>query len=342
MAQHWLQKVINRPKQVKFRHFWIVSIFGKIGYFTKAFIYASIGGLTLQSAFTHVVQNESPQGVFILLGSAPVGASHVYLIAIFTGIIVYAIWRFWEGITGQGYDSKYSRKKNFFRYRVSPLASGFVYLVYAVYVVTLFTGSKIENNGSSNLRKEDSSCFPLCWRDNGWGTVGLVVLAAAFTIAAITQLVPAFTGNFRAEIDHRKFETRLGRVLKYPFLISGHVGFFARGMLFFLVCFLFWKIVFGETLFLDPKQATVSQAINGLRENTFGKSVMVILGFGLLIYGVFAALCSYFKIFPTVPPSENITLPDNDIEDLENGAGVGGIQMENLSPVGRDLVAAET
>jgi hypothetical protein len=34
----------------------------------------------------------------------------------------------WEAVTGQGSDKSFSKKKNFFRYRLSPFVSGLVYI----------------------------------------------------------------------------------------------------------------------------------------------------------------------------------------------------------------------
>ncbi len=306
-VKNWYKKTMKNPQQISKKHYRIVSIFGRIGFFTKAFIYGFIGGLILQSTFSSLENNDSPQGVFILLGSAPNGASHVNLILMLAGVCIYATWRFWEGTSGQGYDPNFSRRKNFFKYRLSPIASGGVYTAYAIYIITLFVGTKA--NPGQSTRQQDSSCFPICWRNSIGGKIGLILLATAFTIATITQLIPACTGNFRNEINFNKFKTKFGKIVKYPFLIAGHLGFFARAVLFFLVCFLFWKIVFGEQIFLNPQQATVSQAINAIRNLIIGKIVMGVLGAGLLLYGIFAALCSYYKIFPTPPPSANQTLP---------------------------------
>jgi len=38
-------------------------------------------------------------------------------------VYMYACWRFWEGITGQGSDDAFGKFKNFFKYRLSPLVS---------------------------------------------------------------------------------------------------------------------------------------------------------------------------------------------------------------------------
>lgn len=296
------------PRQISIHHYNIVRKFGQIGFFTKAFIYATIGGLTLESSSTDAIHNESPQGVFILLGSVPNGAGHVLLVLMLTGVTIYCVWRFWEGLTGQGYDPSFSKKKNFFKYRISPLVSGLVYSIYGAYIIYLFT---IEPSppGVSSLQNEDQSCFPVCWNENTAGKIGLGMLAFIFTIATITQLVPTLTGNFRNEIDFNKLNTKVGKLIRYPFLIAGHLGHFGRAVLFFLVSFLFWKILLGDIIFLDPKQSTIAQAINSLRENVIGTVIMAILGICLIMYGIYALICIYLKIFPTPPPSTNFSLP---------------------------------
>lgn len=303
-------RFFRTPKQVKKKHYRIVAIFGKLGFLTKSFIYATIGGLTCESAFTSTVHNESPQGVFILFGSVPSAAGRILLICMLAGVFIYATWRFWEGSTGQGYDSTYSKKKNFFRYRLSPLASGGVYVAYGIYIITLFVDHNPIPPGSSFQRQ--GSCFPVCWKSSIIGSIGLGILALAFTIATVTQLVPAFTGNFRNEMDFNRLDSRYGIFVKYQFLVCGHLGFFARSVLFFLVCFLFWEVLVGRPLQLDVHQSTVGQAINGIRTHLWGRIIMGALGIGLILYGLFAFMCIYFKIFPTPPPSQNSSLYKNN------------------------------
>lgn len=302
-------RVFRNPRQIRKRHHNIVAIFGRLGFFTKAFIYATIGGLTVESALSNILQNEAPQGVFILLGSVATGAGHVLLICMLAGIAFYATWRFWEGFSGQGYDPNFSKQKNFFRYRLSPIASGGIYTAYGAYIIYLFTLKPLTGViGGSSMINRGQTCFPSCWRTSVIGTVGLCVLGLAFSIATITQLIPALGGNFRKEMDYTKFNRRF---VKYLFFVAGHLGFVARSVLFFLVAFLFWKIVISGPIRLDPQQSTVGQAINVIRGHLWGRVVMTLLGIGLILYGCFALLCTYFKIFPTPPPSQNRTLPSN-------------------------------
>lgn len=311
------RRVLRHPRQIRKKHHKAVKIVGRIGFFTKAFIYATIGGLTLQSVFTSRIHNESPQGVFILFGSFPNGTGYIMLIMLLVGVCIYVTWRLWEGISGQGYDPRFSKKKNFFRYRISPLASGFVYLLYAAYIIYLFT---LHPSPPGESLQQRGSCFPVCWKSTTIGQVGIGLLATSFTIATITQLIPALTGNFRKEMDHSKFKkTKMGKAVKVAFFFTGHIGFLARALLFFLVCLLFWKVLLSNTILLDPKQSTVAQAINALRDNKWGEILMATLGIGLIIYGLFASMCTYFKIFPTPPPSTNVSDTESMRDANEHG-----------------------
>jgi len=299
----------NNPKQVPKNHYKLVDTIGRIGFAIKALLYGFLGYLCLKSVFgDEQTVNESPQGVFIFLDSQSDGFSHVALITVFTGITVYSIWRFWEGLSGQGYDSNFSNKKNFFRYRLSPLASGLVYSLYALYIIFVITGPKPLPNASS--RPTDATCFPLCWRDTSLGKAGLTLLAIAFTIAMITQLIQTFTKTFHAEMQTAFLDTNdewrcLRKTVKLIFYTAGHVGFAGRSLYFGLVAYLFWRVLFGGVIFLDQTESTTGQAVTAVQTTIAGKVLVGILGFGLMIYGFYVFLCVFLRRFPTPPPIED-------------------------------------
>ena len=64
------------------------------------------------------------------------------------------MWRFWEGITRQGAHEAYSKFKNFFSFRLSPLVSGVVYLAYLAFCATLVP--KTWHDNAQNVRSAPS------------------------------------------------------------------------------------------------------------------------------------------------------------------------------------------
>lgn len=106
----------------------VISFLGKVGFAGKAIVYGAIGGITINVALGGH-GDSSPQGVFLLLGDNSVGIPVLIVMAVC--LMAYSLWRFAEASTGQGSDAQFSRKKNIFKYRVSPAVSGLVYVAYS-------------------------------------------------------------------------------------------------------------------------------------------------------------------------------------------------------------------
>ena len=117
------------------------------------------------------------QGAFILVGSNSIGTG--LLIVMGACIALYAAWRFWEGITGQGHDAERGKALNFFRYRLSPLVSGGVYSLYAVFVLTL-----LPKDTTNRQDQAKNSAFPDSWAHSGIGKTGLCLAGIAFVAGA--------------------------------------------------------------------------------------------------------------------------------------------------------------
>ena len=304
--------VLEHPPQIDRKHRRLIGNIGRVGFATKGLIYAMIGGLLIRSAAERRSEtNQSPQGVFVLISSEPGSSGTVYLSLVLIGLLLYVIWRLAEGLTGQGYDSTFSKKKNFFKFRLAPLISAAVYISYAVYVITLLRQPK-NAQGSTNNTQELSNtgggsgaCFPLCWRRTPAGTFGLVLLAIAFSIATLTQLALAVKTKFLAEMNKGKLQ-RTNRFVRWTVITIGRLGYLGRAFLFFAVAYFFWRLVAGTDPTLNDGQPTMSQALNGFTSASYAPYFMSIVGSLVLLYALFTLLSIYFRVFPTPPPSSNV------------------------------------
>ncbi|KAJ3042178.1 hypothetical protein HDV00_008065 [Rhizophlyctis rosea] len=287
--------------------------FGRIGFFAKGVVYCLIGGMAAASG-AHLMDNEandgdarvdaSPQGAFVLIGGVFFGKG--LLIALFAGIVFYAIWRLWEGLTFQGADATLSKFKNFFQYRLSPLVSCAVYAAYAYYLARLLVTLYKSPDGTPPPSSSDA-CLPACWLESTGGRVGVVLLATAFLIATITQLLNAFTRKWYPELDPVKIRSPFQR---YLILTLGHIGFLGRAGIFLFVSALMWKGLRGgdddeDEEGFDPEVRTMmGSGLNLLRAKKAGQVTLIVIGAMVVTYGVFAALCGiWFRRFPTPPPS---------------------------------------
>jgi hypothetical protein len=200
----------------------------------------------------------------------------------------------WEAITGQGSDASFSKKKNFFRYRLSPFVSGLVYSAYTYYVIRMIFQTEEEQQVSAS-----SNTFPASWTKSQLGKAGIGILAIAFMIAFTTQIINAVTGNFikdlrTSEPNARKWEAFIVHMF-------GRVGFGGRAALFGTMAGFFWDSL--ATANESGDKNMVAAAINKLANSGGGRFFMVVLGVSLVIYAVFAVSNAYYKYFPTPPPT---------------------------------------
>ncbi|KAG0953189.1 hypothetical protein G6F57_001617 [Rhizopus arrhizus] len=303
------------PKRYEDTLKWI----GRLGFIAKGIVYGCIGVLTLTNltgAWTPngSAGNESPQGAFLLLGGIP-SVGRPILIVMAVGLCLYIIWRFWEAITGQGSDASFSKKKNFFRYRLSPFVSGIVYTAYAYYVIHMIFQTEEEQQTSAS-----SKTFPASWTGSGIGKAGIVLLGIAFLIAFFTQMINAVQGTFikdlkTSEPSARKWEAFIIHTM-------GRIGFFGRAALFGTMSGFFWDSLAKRNESGDKNM--VAAAVSKLANSKGGRFFMVVLGVSLVIYASFAVLNAYYKYFPTPPPTRQefytneFVHPELSESDIEN------------------------
>ncbi|KAL9543777.1 hypothetical protein MBANPS3_007950 [Mucor bainieri] len=285
---------------VRQKHKPFVKWIGRIGFIAKGIVYGCIGVLTITNvsgAWTPNGSegNESPQGAFLLLGGIPsIGRSILIVMAV--GLALYIIWRMWEAITGQGSDASFGKKKNFFRYRLSPFVSGLVYTAYAYYVIQMIFQTSEEQQHAAS-----SSTFPASWTKSTLGKAGIGILGIAFLIAFTTQIINAVTGNFIKDL--KTSEPGTNKYLAFSLHLLGRIGFGGRAALFGTMSGFFWDSLAQANESGDKNM--VAAAIGKLANSGGGRFFMVILGLSLVMYALFAVLNAYFKYFPTPPPTRH-------------------------------------
>lgn len=187
-----------------------------------------------------------------------------------------------------------SKRTNFFRYRLSPIVSGGVYCAYLYYLIQMIyqTNEEQQKTASSNE-------FPASFTDTTVGSAFIGVFGVAFMIAFATQIQNAVTGNFIPDLstsapDARKWEARIVN-------LSGRIGFGGRAAMFGTLSGFFWDSLAKRNE--SGNVNVIAAAIAKLATHDGGKVFMVILGLGLIIYGLFAIANAHYKYFPTPPPS---------------------------------------
>ncbi|KAI8823186.1 uncharacterized protein EV422DRAFT_395168 [Fimicolochytrium jonesii] len=299
------------------KHKRIVKFVGRVGFMAKAIIYGVLGGLLLRVAAGHGNVDSSPQGVFLLVGDNPVGIP--LLIALAACIALYCTWRWWEAFTGQGSDAEYSKKKNFFRYRVSPFVSGAVYAAYDYYVIRTILTAPSERTTESGSETTRSS-FPDSWASSGVaGKIGVGFLGCLFLVATLTQWQVVAMGSFKRELYQDKLKRKWLRWLVHGL---GYIGFLARGFLFLLVSVLLFRTLAnsGGAEFADKQHSITGKAILTMSEEWWGRTILCLVGIGLCLYACFAALNTVFKIYPTPPNSRKPAVDEDKAKEEQEKA----------------------
>ncbi|TPX58193.1 hypothetical protein PhCBS80983_g03323 [Powellomyces hirtus] len=279
---------LKNPHGVSPRWKRVQRIVGRIGFGAKGVVYGTVGGMTCASASKlHGNFGNSPQGAFVLIGNAPSGTGALFVMLL--ALWCYAIWRFWEFLTYQGRDATFGAAKNFFRFRLSPLVSGCVYITYSYYIIQMLL---------DQYRDREPSCYPNCWRESTVGKVALILMGVAFVIACITQLQNALTKKWHSEIKWQSCKTA---VEKWALLALGHLGFLGRAGIFLFVGVLMFKALKRPVKQSgDALSDGLAQLLDG---STAGLITMWITGILTVMYGVFCLLCTRYRQFPTPPPS---------------------------------------
>ena len=203
-----------------------------------------------------------------------------------------------------------SNRTNFFRYRLSPIVSGLVYCGYLYYLIQMIYQTEEEQRKTAS-----SNEFPASWTDTTVGSAFVGIFGVAFLIAFITQMVNAITGNFipdlkTCESTARKWEARTVHLF-------GRIGFGGRAAMFGTLSGFFWESLAERNE--SGELNVIAAAIGKLSTHTGGLFFMVLLGLGLIIYGIFAIGNAYYKYFPTPPPSRiPLYQIDKNYQDEEN------------------------
>lgn len=323
---------------VRKKHTAFVKWIGRIGFIAKGIVYGCIGVLTITNvtgAWTPNGSegNESPQGAFLLLGGIPsIGRSILIVMAV--GLVLYIIWRMWESITGQGSDATFGKKKNFFRYRLSPFVSGLVYTAYAYYVIQMIFQTEEEQQHSAS-----SSTFPASWTKSTLGKAGIGILGVAFLIAFVTQIINAVTGNFIKDL--KTSEPGTNKYLAFSLHLLGRIGFGGRAALFCTMSGFFWDSLAQANESGDKNM--VAAAIGKLANSGGGRFFMVVLGVSLVMYALFAVLNAYFKYFPTPPPTRHEYYTHGVIDPVEGDSSSvsSNSVMDDVQGTNSEIVTAK-
>lgn len=251
----------------------VVEGLARGGYIARGAIYALIGLLAAQLAFSSGGEITDQQGALQILGAQPFGK--ILLIVVAIGLVGYAMWGVIRAALdplGRGSDVKGLVERAGF------LLSAITYGALAVVALNAATGMR---NASGASKPQDLSADLLSKPFGPW----LVGILGLFWVGAgLGQLYVAWRADFKKDlkpdlpVNEKTWAERLGRA-----------GYAARGIVFLLIG---WFTI-QAALTVNPNQAVgLDGALLKLAQQPYGIYLLGAVALGLLAFGIYSVLCA--------------------------------------------------
>lgn len=261
-----------------------LSAIARIGYVAKGMIYFLVGLLSLLAAIGLGSSGDAPSTTQALeqIIYRPFGS--VLLVGIIIGLLAYSTWRILQAIfdpedRGNGFQTLF--------FRVIDFLTGALYLSMSYAAWQIFQGL--------NATSSDDNTEIWVGRilDLPYGKWLVIFCALVIFIAGFYQFYSAWIASFDYSFDSKNMSPGEKKTLRW----LGRIGFFAWGIVYCMVAIMFYR----AAITFDPEAAGgLAEALHSLREQPFGFWILIITAGGLIIYGVYLLILSYYhKVFDT-------------------------------------------
>jgi hypothetical protein len=241
------------------------------GLLAKGVVYCLLGVLAFMAAFNFAGQstnNTDKEGVFSFVHKQTGG--QIMLATIALGLLCYCLWR---GIQAFGDTEEKGKDAKGIASRARYMFSGLVYATLAAFAIKiLFSSSK----GSEKNQKQDMVQEIL---DKPLGEWLLGIAAATIIGVGIYQIYYGLSEKYTKHVEKAGHNAN-----KNLLLLSGKIGYVARGFVWLIIGWLFIKAALNSNA---SEAGETSKAFKFLAEASYGSYILAAVGLGLISYGLF-------------------------------------------------------
>lgn len=251
----------------------------KMGYGARGMVYLTIGGLALLTAFGEGGKTTDSKGAIVEIMQQPFGK--VLLTVLIIGLLGYVIWRFTQAIKdadGHGTDPRG------LAVRSGLFVSALTHLALAFWAILLLAG-KENGDDSDNSSMANSQGF--LETDIGQmvlGIAGLVIIGVGFA-----HMFKGWKCRFERYMNipgnHQRWARRVCQF-----------GLIARGVVW---CIVGWFLARSALLAGDGEIKGIAEALDTLRDNTYGTWLLSIVAAGLVAFGIYSVLEALYRRIDT-------------------------------------------
>ncbi len=257
----------------------IVKPIARIGLVSKGIVYCLLGLLAFMAAFNingQSAEDTNRTAVFDFVGKQTGG--QIMLAALGIGLICYSLWRFFQASLKNNDDKKAKAIAKRIRY----VFSGIVYGLAAFTIIKkLLADESASDNGSQNMVRELLS--------QPFGQILVGVVALILLIVGIYQIYYGFSEKYKEHVDKVISGNNRDALLN-----SGKIGYIARGIVWLLIAFMFFKAALRSKA---SEAGDTSKAFDFLQDSAYGSYLLGAVALGLICYGTFNFVRARYENF---------------------------------------------
>jgi hypothetical protein len=263
------------------RNPWVERL-ARFGYAARGVVYAVIGLLAIQAAYSgrgsqDLAQEATPQGALQRIAEQ----SRLLLVLVAIGLAGYALWRFVQA--GLDTENKGSDGKGLVK-RASMAMSGIIYAGLAIAAIRLASGKGSGGGGTSG----GSQGFTADLMSKPFGRWLVILAGIAVIVSGCYELYDAWSKKFHNRLKLQEMSADEERLATR----TGQAGLAARGIVFLLSG---WFLI-QSGLKYDPSQAQgLGGALEALARQPSGPWLLGLVALGLIAYGAYSFLQARYR-----------------------------------------------
>jgi hypothetical protein len=247
-------------------------LLGRVGFAARGTVYVIVGWLALRAAVGVGTAATDKQGALEAIAQRPEGAILLVLVAV--GLFAYAGWSIIRAVFDP---ERRGHGAAGLAVRVGSAIAALSYGGLAVAAANLALGWGSSGKGS-DASTQDWTARLL---EAPFGAPLVLVIGVSLLVVAATELVGAYTGNFRKELSLES----LGAEARRWVIRVGRMGLTARSVVFALI----GLFLIQASRHQDPSEAIgLGGALQKLAEQPFGEIWLGVVAAGLFMYGLFS------------------------------------------------------
>jgi hypothetical protein len=262
---------------------WIEGL-ARFGLVVRGIVYIVPGVLALQLGLGTHGGTMTQTGAIEMIGHQPFGRA--LLVAVAVGLAGYALWGVIRAVFDplrKGHTPRGLAKR--FGFATSALAYASLLVATLRYLASALTHIAKPYDWTAGLLAKPFGAWLL-------GIIGLCWIAGA----GIGEIVRGWLGSFEEDLDLG----RMGSAERWWATHLGRFGIVARGVVFTII----GMLLVAAALHANPHHADgMDGALLTLARQPFGRILLAAAGMGLVVFGLFSALCARWMRMRVVGPA---------------------------------------